>query len=280
MGWRDEWYPDTVAALCELRGAGALMTDGLRMPMISALESLSVIGRLSGSISGAVVSFHNSSGREAPLEVGNARHVPESLYVDAGSSEYFGILGDTISVDKWLAGMAPNPLRGWRRTNGAPWATGKTEVDVVIASTQRLYSPFGIDTPVRVQEPAIAMQLRELCNAWERAVRAVTGGIMHAGPDISARLDDTYGAALWKAVRQACTALDILRENPPEETYERVRAAAAHSLARSADFAGSAAASIASKVGETAGQIGEGFFREAGFMSLLVAGIAVFAFMR
>lgn len=265
MGWRDTWYPNTMAALCELRGRGPLGSDGIATPLIKSVEAIAVLGSVTKPIANALTSFQCANGVDD-----NCSSVYPSLYVSNGrltNSAYVipGISGQIRPMAKYLGGYAPDKTQPWRRQiSGEGSATYE----------------IGYGSSKLVAETALFMEARQLIAAWDRMCEAAASALRSSGTDVNRTIAASDAAALFMALRQVCTSLDILKENPPTSTYDKVKGAASETLNQVADFAGEAAADLAGKVGETAGRIGEGFFREAGFMSYLVAGIAVLLFMR
>lgn len=265
MGWRDTWYPNAMAALCELRGRGPAGNDGIPTPLIKAVESISILGYVVKGMVNALGSFQCANGVDQ-----NCTTVYPSLYVSNGrvsNSAYVipGIGSQVRSMEKYLGGYAPNKSQPWRRQiNGEGSQTYE----------------IGYGSSSLTAETALFMETRNLVAAWDRMCEASASAIRSSGTDISRTIPASDAAALFTALRHVCTSLDVLQENPPMSAYDKVKGAAEAALDNVADFAGEAAADLASKVGETAGQVGEGFFREAGFMSYLVAGIAILLFVR
>ncbi len=278
MGWRDTWYPNAMAALCELRGRGPAGSDGIATPLIRAMETISVLGQLSQAIVNACSNFQDNAGVDAlhdyafPSELVRNGRISNTLY--AAQSELEAHVRPMVD---YIAGYAPNKSEPWKRLiygEGA-LAIGATS----IAVTGYTYE-IGYGSSSLTAEPALFAQVRELIAAWDRAVEASASAIRYAGADAQRVIDAANASALFTAVRQVCTALDVLRENPPVSSFDKVKGAAEAALDKTADFAGEAVAKAAAKTGETLGAAGEGFFREAGFMSYLVAGLAVMLFIR
>lgn len=283
MGWTDEWYPNALSSLCELRGrSSATDYTGAQLPALGAVETLSVLGQMSTSVIAAIIGWQDTGSREDPSSVG--RWTPgtdESGYYEPLSEEVTAALSDKITVTKWLAGFAPLSGTPWARTNGTPSGmSGNSVVDSILGATMPLYSPFLVDDIKTITEPALVMTWHELIAAWDAAVKASAAGLMAAGVDIRNKVDDTNSRIFWGAVHRVCVALDTLQENPPASTYDRVKAASSVALDKTATFVGESAAQIAAKAGEIAGAAAEGFINSSTLMTVVVGALAVFLFMR
>jgi hypothetical protein len=82
------------------------------------------------------------------------------------------------------------------------------------------------------------------------------------------------------ALRSVCADLDVLAENPPMTTADKIKGAALSALHETEQWAGRTAADLSAEVGKLAGNVASGFFSQAGLLSLTVAGLAVYLFVK
>jgi hypothetical protein len=265
MGWIDEWYPETISALVEKRGQGGDDTRGVAMPLLMPLDTLALLGLLSGPISQAIHSFQNTAVGELGDRVVLSSRLDDNGMI-AGSVTALIAHMDGVKIADYVAGQ---PVLGvgpaWKRT---------------ITPFGPSYEPWMIESTFGGDETDLIMQVRALMTAWQAAVNAAVFAINAAGADIASRpMSTAHAAEFLRGVRQCAVVLDILAENPPTSGSEKIKGAALAALNRTETFIGETAANLATKVGELAGNVGSGFFSEAGITALIVAGIAVYLFI-
>jgi len=288
MGWRDEWYPNQLAALRTLRGGTVTGSDGLQMPAISALDSIGVLSQVSAPIASAIRNFQAAQNRTDPDNVGDSSAIGAGFPAEDivwGEAVAFGVrpvLGTIprCSIKNYLAGAAPDSAQAWNRTDGSTYTyVPNDDVNDVINQYRQTFAPFVVDNLATLTQPELLRAVHEMVVAWDVAIKASANGIWSAGADITSKINNTDNSSFWAGIRKICTQLDVLAENPPPSTLESVKSAAAHALDESTKFAGKATAEIANQVGKLAGQTGAGFLggflENATIMSVVVAGIAV-----
>jgi hypothetical protein len=267
MAWADEWYPNQRAALIELRGQGPLGYDGSPLPALSALDSIAMVTMVTGPLISALENYTRAENGEGTGAVARRAedldadgHVKRSL-IDVGVS-LLGLGGSPaydatrqIGAANYLAGV-PTDGRPSLRTYGGDayelWASG---------------------------EDQLLSFVRDAVAKWQRITNASAAALMTNAADISQPMAGDELRELWSAVSSLCAAMDVLQENPPASTWDRIKGSAEYALDQSTKFVGESAATIAQKVGETAGNLAEGFFEKAGLLAIVVAGIALYLYV-
>lgn len=251
MGFRDTWYEATRDALRSIRGEGPLGPDGVAIALVTGLDTISVLGQLAPAVVNAIKAWNRHQG--------NQDGVLRSVFVDDDGHGKTTI-GPTIPVESYVAGYGELPT-AWRRSQTR---SGDTYEISFIAD----------------DEPDLFGFLRTAVNHWQRAIDASVSAIRSCGVAVTNTAGSLEIKVFWAAIRDLCTDLDVLHENPPQPYWDKIRAAAIDSVHQTEQWAGKTAAELAAEAGKLAGNVGKGFFAEAGALSLVVAGIAVWLFIR
>lgn len=261
MGWRDTWYPFAIDAMRSIRGDSSVGDDGAIMPRLIASDGIAMLGQVSGAVVNACRSFDqqinkNLAGHGA---MSSAQLDDGIFYVDAS----IGDPGPFFAWDNYIAG-AGTPGAAYRRS---PIMRGPT------------FEPWIVHDPITGDETALLSFLRSMIGDWQRCVDAAANMIATV-PTVSTQTSPGQASEFLAALRGLCVSLDVLRENPPVSSARKIRDAALEALRDTEEFAGKAAADIAGSVGQGAGLVAHGFFSEAGVTSLVVAGIAVWLWVK
>lgn len=265
MGFRDEYYPQTVALMIQRYGESAPDSSGNRLPITTPIQTLGVLGSLAPHVIRILESFQSRQGVSA--EVRGA--LPERFVDGSGFADYTaGQLGEVItSLLPWKDYVAGIPKPGYPPARTTLARTGQYFVP---------WLPSGFVGSW--QETDLQTFLRQMMFDWQAAVDASAEGI-RSQANTNDPMTPINNATFWAAIRRLTSTMDVIDENPPRDFFDRVKGAVSTALDQSAQFAGEAAAGLSQKAGEIAGNFGKGFFAEAGILSLVVAGIAVYIFV-
>ncbi len=269
MSWRDDWYASQLRAQREIRGDGIRgtgSTGGATLPAMFAIDTIAVLGQMSGAIVQAIESYQETQGAPpSAMWIGTQGLDHRTGIFDGGSMG--AIIGSrTISIPDYVAGYAPSKTQGHLRSPTSPLGLrpdGATDLHTV-------WVPDGPSV-----EDGILSFIRGMLTNWQRVVDISAAIIRANALNLMTTIEPNSADVFWGCVARLAIDLDVLGENPPESTYDKVRKAARDALDKSADAAGRGAAILAENVGRTAGNVGKGFFEEAGVTSLIVAGVAV-----
>lgn len=255
--WYGTWYPFATQALRNLRGEGRAGADGVTMPLLHASDGISVLGQLSPGIVNAVSRF--STQMRTPIVRSDAVDSDGTLVIDQTN---IGSL-QSISAKEYVAGIG---------YPGQPYMRAPT-------AGADLYEPAILHNAITGDENQLLSFVRQLMGDWQRAVdaAAVMLSLAATSDDIA---DSGAVSVFLSSVRALCSDLDVLNENPPLTTADKIKGATLDALHTTEKFAGEAAANIAQEAGTLAGNVAEGFFAKAGVTSLVVAGLAVYLFIR
>jgi hypothetical protein len=281
MGWRDKWYPDTLAALSRIRGDGPSDEDsGDTYPAISSIDAIAIFGMIAKSTATALGNFHKSV---------NGSSNPNDF--DGGLAPIGPLIQRSDWIDhetgiSFLHGLSVSP--GSDPTSGdAPWIDITTYLSYVPRDDAAIRSrsndpadPTFEPCLTNNNESDILSFVHQMMNEYSHVCNAAVAGIMAAGSDASQPMALAEAAGFWSAVRAWCVDLDVLNENPPEPTYDKIVGALHAAIAKTGEFIGKSAAEIAEQVGKTAADVTSGFFGEAGPIALAVTGIVVYLFLR
>lgn len=266
MGFRDQYYPQTVAVLITRNGESAPDPSGNRMPITSAVDTLGVLGTLAPQVIRILENFQNRTGSIDDVRgAANERYVDQDGFFTPDAAELSTALSDVLPWKDYVAGYPRDDNAAARTTLShagtyyVPWLP------------PRAFSAFS--------ETDLQVFLRSMMTDWQHCVDASAAGI-RASANTSQPMPAVNIQIFWAAVRRLCTTMDVIDTNPPLDFFERVKGAVSTALDQSAEFAGKAAAGLAEKTGEIVGNFGKGFFDQAGILSLAVAGIAVFLFVK
>lgn len=270
MGWSDEWMPNARAALIELRGgisaSGSDTTwrgDGQQapsdaLPRLSAVDMVAVIGVMTPGVVRALNSWAGT----------NPVAIPVSGIDSDGAATVAGLVGALGGMDAktYLAGFCDAQRLRPEQRSATPGDLGDGD------------RTFGVWL-TRSGETALYSFVRQLvadytrvCDAAALAIQAAPAGGAQL-PSDAVNLDN-----FWSAVGALASDLDVLHENPPVSVS--IKDAALDALHRTETFIGSSAADVSQEVGEAAGNLAAGFFDNAGIISVAVAAIALFLFLK
>ncbi len=258
MGWLDTWYPNAQAAIGGLRGLGATGSDGVAMSLLTGTDTIGVLGQLSPAVVGAIKSFESKTAGDAFADRVVAS---DQLNID-GSIDNIGALSDSsnsITVEAYVAGFG-DAGSAYRRSV----IPGTATYEIFLAS----------------DEEDLFSLLRGAMESWQACCDASASAIESCGVDTSALVSTQSLATFWQCVRVLAGNLDQLNSNPPTSYADRIKESAIAALHKSETFAGEAAAALSHEVGNAAGNVAHGFFDTAGMTSVIVAGIAVFLYLR
>lgn len=258
MGFRDTWYPNTVGAMIRLRGEARPDVRGNRLPITGMIETIPILGLLSGPLIDAIKNFQESQDATPgalPIDLVNQDGTIKASAVLLAASQL-------ISVEKYVAGY------------GDPAQPHARQVDKDLDSA---YYTFYIQDSLAAAVDHV-MAFRDALRSWQRAVDVSSAAIVTRPFDLTGSLVSEDNATFWLSVRELCVTLDAIAAVPPPVVdYTEAIAEALH---KTEEFVGKTAAQIAGEVGKGAGLVAKGFFAEAGLTSLFVAGIAVYLFVR
>lgn len=256
------WTNNMIAALIQIRGEAAPSPQGHRLPSITALDTIAILGRYAPALKRSIegLQLHH----DAPAGAIDVRSVNQDGTLDGGLLAASDV-ANRITLDKYLAGYGVQPLPYNRRTLGPSSGTQYT---------------FYIGDLLGTGETALVSAHREAVREWQRAIDASSSAIIANASDMTRRIGTTDNVAFWSAIRGLAASLAAIAANPPEDVFSRVKEATSKALDDTAQFVGKSAAQVAGKVGEIAGEAAQGFFAEAGLTAMLVASLAVYMVVR
>jgi hypothetical protein len=263
--WRTDWYPNVVAAFRSLRGDSTVGSDGVTMPLLVAADGIPLLSMVSDGLVSALRRL--SKENKNPGTAARADLLDSDYLLDPATVIEGALSGKTdalyISLESYVAGIGQP---------GAAWMRSTT-----IGGT--LYAPYLNDSFWGAEEYDLMSFARQAMVPWQGAADAAALMLSRAATagDIA---DKGAVSALLANLRKLCSQLDILQENPPTSTFDKVKGAARNALTATEQFAGKAAAQLAEEVGTLAGNVAHGFFEQAGITSLIVAGIAISLIVR
>jgi hypothetical protein len=275
MGFRDDWFDTTVLTLVQLRGQYGSQSTGDPVPVLSALELLSVVGQLVTPLADAIRDHHRRS--QFPGGGVDPDLVPDIRALEADGTvnvSGYALYSNWISVADYLGGVAPNKTKRYERYQTTSSGTPKSFV---------LYAPYTND------EVYALSFLRSAVGSYDKCLEAAANAIRNVALATDrALLSDAN--AFWNGIRELCSNLDVIIDDPIAYYGDRLKkgADAAKEATKDAledvsEFAGKAAAEIAAEAGEIAGRttsgFSEGFLKNAGILSFVVAGLVVYLYL-
>ncbi len=281
MTWVN-WYSNAVDALRSLRGVAGLGTDGQALPALRPMDTIAVLGQFSRRLIESIESFMASQNdHEYPY---HKRAIPiwyvdgDSMVAPLGAGRLFGIRQrdkliltepnpdvPSISIAEYVAGK-PHDGKAWQR---------RTPDDAV-----NVFTIWIEGKRVFEEHSGHANAYADAMAKWQRAVDASAHTITNAAAGMQTQIAHVDLDNFISAIRALSFSMDAVVSNPPPTDWQQVRNALAKSANATADFVGQAAADVADKAGELAGHVAEGFFSQASAMSLIVAGLAVWLFLK
>lgn len=290
MGFRDEFYPQTVAAMIQRNGEAAPDALGNRLPITKAVETIAILGTLSPHIVRILEQFQQrmdapkiGAMRETYVTAAgfmNLADAPAPISAPGEIEPMFG--GDIVANDrKWRDAFN---LVTWKEYLAGFPKPGKPYARTPVSRLgQGYWVPWM--PAVRVEswaETDLYTFLCQMVGEWQMAVDAGAAGI-RAQANANNPMSSANNAAFWSTIRRLTASMDVIDENPPRDFFDRVKGAVKQSvndsLDKTAEFAGEAAAVLAEKTGEIAGKFTQGFFAEAGITAIVVAGLAIYLFI-
>lgn len=263
-GFADTWYPQTITAMRSLRGDSSLGTDRVVMPLLRASDGIAMLGQVSPNVVNAIISFERDQASAYGGKVGRSDLLDDGV-MERTMVNLATMAGTALPAAEYVAGygIALNaPYRRWPPKGG-----------------DYTWEPFIVDSAIGGNQEGLLTFVRQMMGDWQRAVDSAAA-MISAVPNVSNNADPQLVSTFLWHLRALCRDLDVLRENPPQTTAQRIKDAAINAVRDTEEFAGQAAAQIAGAVGEGAGLVARGFFAEAGVTSLIVAGIAVWLFVK
>ncbi len=264
MGWVDTWLPATKAAVSNISGTGPNGNDGAPLPILSGVDTIGILGMISPSVVSAVGAFEQGQGdlpqMTSRVTASDAGGLSDGVF-DSMTEAALGVAAGTTIV-KYVAGHGTVP-GAYKRSESVGGPTCE---------------PWLIDSIF--SEQGLLFEVRQLMDDWQRALDAAASGVMSVSSDTTQAIDNVSLQTFWSGVQRICVSLDVLNENPPVSDYDKIAGATHAALTASANFAGKAAADIAGGIGDAAGAATAGFFNRAGAVALVVAGVAVFLYVR
>lgn len=252
------WTNNMIAALIQIRGEAARDPVGHRLPMITPLDTIAVLGRFSPMLATAIGGLQDHHG--APRGAIDVAHVDGDGLLIGGLAAASAV-ANRISITDYLSGYGV-PGRAYERKK-APTASTR-------------YTFYVGEFLPNVAETFLVVAHRQAVAEWQRGIDASVAALRNSPTDITRTIQPADNAAFWTAIRQLASSLDAIHANPPEDVFSRIKGATSDALDKTGHFVGEAAATISNKVGEIAGQAAEGFFSKAGLTSMVVAGLAVY----
>jgi hypothetical protein len=266
VGFADAWYPFAIDAMRNLRGDGAAGSDRVTMPLLNASDGIAILGQLSPALVSAITSFQYSQAKSFGANVGRSDLLDDGVLDNQPAAlARMAESGALLSIADYVAGYGYAMDRPYLRF---PPRGGDDR-----------YEPFLVHSDVVSDQDGLLAFLRQTIGDWQRAVDAAAVMISSVPNVTNTAHPQDVSTFLW-CVRALCRDLDVLRENPPKSSGARIKEAVNSAVHDTEEFAGKAAADIASQVGQGAGLVAKGFFSEAGVTSLIVAGIAVWLFVK
>lgn len=254
-------YPALVAELLRLRGSLGTDSKGNAVPSLTGDDTVGVLALYASGLVNAIASrakvvlaeYVDASGIVPPLRVPFVMHSPQSPRA-------------------FLA--APATSIAWKRTiAGAAWTPAREGSDLRDPQAEQVYF------------------LRESITTYEAALRATVQGFELYGSwvdrtKVSVKLSRDQVSAFLASVRSLGTSLDVMGENAPTTLMQDLRGAlkasagaTGEALKEGADLAGRVAAGVSNTLGEMTGNFLEGFLKNAGLLTLVIAGIVVYKVM-
>lgn len=275
MGWLDQWYPNVIATISQIRGVGP--TSGATpTALLSGLDTIAVLGQMSPGVIGAIRSFENQQHTDY------SDRVFASEALSSGGRPLFGpalASGTGTSVAEYVAGHGDWPT-AWVRSIDKVTATdpGVFGINKALGIPDTHIETRTYEVWILNDEDQLFNYVRQMLNSWQRACDA-SAAALNSNPDTAAVVASDQLVTFWTCVRTLASDLDVLQENPPVSYGDRLTQATKDALQKTEQFAGEAAAALSEEVGKAAGNVAEGFFGQAGITALLVAGIAVYLFL-
>lgn len=278
MTFSDKWLTDVRTAIGGLRGWGAPDSRGVRMPCLTGLDTIGVLGQLSPSVVSAVRTFQRQvNGNDLANFVVESSEVGSDGHPDTGTGHQIldGITGSNAFV-AWQARVGRLEITQYVAGYGyAPHAYKRS----VIPGTST-FEPFYVSRLIVSDEDQLYSFVRGLMADWQRAIDASAAAIQSVSNDTAGLIGPAQLRTFWGCITSLCSSLDTLEENPPVTDSEKLKGAALDALHKTEAWAGQVAADLANEVGKAAGAVTKGFFSGAGALSLVVAGLAVWLFVR
>lgn len=238
--------------------------NGAQLPALSAMDMLSLVGVVTPPTASALkrwVDFNSAVAVRADAVNGDGTLIPVMI----GSA--------SLSAKDYLAGFTAAD----RKT---PWLRAPTPDGLADASTT--FTVWMPDRNIVVgNEPALYAFVKQLVADYTRVCDAVAFAIQAApagGAQTSS--DDASVRNFWSMLGSLCSTLDVLQENPPASPGAAVAGALQAALHTTEEFIGKSIAAVSAEAGKAAGNIAHGFFDNAGILSVVVAGIAIFLFLK
>lgn len=252
------WTNNVIAALIQLRGEGARDAVGNRLPLISALDTIPILGRYAPMLQDCIGQLQDHHG--APRGAIDVQYVGDDGLVDGGFAAASAIANRIKLVD-YLAGYG---------------ADGRAHERRLSLTATKAYTFYVGELFSNMAETGLVSFHRQAIADWQRGINASASAIRHNAMNLTAPMAAVDNAAFWAAIRSLASSLSVIKANPPEDVFDRIKGATSDALDKTGTFIGESAAKLAEKAGEIAGHTAQGFFAEAGIASMLVAGLAVY----
>lgn len=231
------------------------------MPLLLASDGIPLLSQLAPGIISALkrLSRENKTpGMVARADMLDSDYLltSESVLSGAASSDSDDPL--LLSIEAYVAGTG-QPGAAWLR---------------YVSRGGSVYAPYLNASFWDSEEHELMSFARQTMVPWQSAIDAAA--LMLSGAAMAGDVADSDASrVLLDSIRKVCSQLDVIGENPPTSTWDKLKGAARAAITETEQFAGKAAAQLAEEVGKAAGNVASGFFDQAGITSLIVAGIAV-----
>jgi len=288
MGYSDVTYMAVKSALTSASGTGPVGDDGQPMPNMSPMDMFAVLGWATPMMAKAIDNFNaqynaGSDGNAAILVGADGQPQYPGSTSDAGMWEVQPASGSYLASGPYLASPVADPNRPWLRMPDPATPSG---VYTVWLTPQSVLDAVGVGSPA---EPILSFVEQTIAD-WQKMCDAVGAAIIASdGVNLTAASGADEISLFLSAFGAWCSDMDSLSEQPPVSTdiSGALRSAAASTVdwvgnaaAKAGEVAGDLGARVAEGVGKTAAGLANGFFSQAGLISVVVAGVVVYLFVR
>lgn len=283
MSWGDYLKALQVKLTQVLGGDGGANHTGAvssELPILSVSNLTTILTQFSPALVHAVTTrnMQNVVSTVPTAPQGKSDRVPNFSFVsDDGSFNGSGDdLADinagngnsSISAAEYVAGSSQGAASSWIRWNVAPGISYEICSNVTVDIS-------GGNGPLSM--------LRQAMYDWDQCVAYAANQLTTYGADW--KMDGGSVESYWLLLAKLCVDLDVLEEDPPDtatigEAWSYAVDKTGAAIQTAAKAGGEALATAGAIAGNAAGSFASGFFSKATFVTLAVAGIAVFVIFR